>query len=83
MTIYPLPMRFPVTKPPVEDDYVDVQIDRAGWAFMTRSGRERFLSLPMADRLELRKAFEAQVALAKQTPKDPDEGPEALKAMFR
>lgn len=67
MTIYPLPMRFPATKPPVEGDHIDVQIDREGWSFKTPAGRERFLSLSSADRLELRKAFEAQVELAKET----------------
>jgi hypothetical protein len=65
MTIYPLPMRFPASFA-----HVDVIVDRTGWTFATDDDADNFGELPTAERLELRAAFEGQVALAKDTPAD-------------
>lgn len=82
MSIYPLPIRFPVPldgsagKRAREEgrelrvgEYVDVNVDPEGWAFMRDSDRVTFTSQPVADRLKLRGAFAAQVTLAKETPR--------------
>jgi hypothetical protein len=82
MGIYPLPIRFPV---PIDgtsgkkareegrdlrrDEYIDVTITREGWSFQTSADRLHFERQPVADRLTYRKCFEAQVSLAKDTPK--------------
>jgi hypothetical protein len=82
MGIYPLPMRFPV---PIDgtsgakareegrglkrDEYIDVTISPDGWSFITDGDRLIFEGQPVADRLTYRKSFEAQVGLAKDTPK--------------
>jgi hypothetical protein len=82
MSVYPLPMRWPV---PIDGssgkrareegrelrvgEYIDVSIDVDGWAFKRDSDRVTFDALPVADRLEYRKGFAAQVALAKETPR--------------
>lgn len=82
MTMYPLPMRFPVPidgssgkRARVEErdlrvgEYVDVRIDVDGWAFIRPTDEQTFRALPVADRLEYRRAFDAQVKLAKETPR--------------
>lgn len=82
MSIYPLPMRYPVPidgsagkrareagRGLVRGEYVDVSISPDGWAFKRDEDRATFDALPVADRLEYRKSFEAQVALAKETPR--------------
>jgi hypothetical protein len=82
MSIYPLPMRFPVPidgsagerarvsgRELARSEYIDVRIDVDSWAFMSARDREVFNALPVADRLEYRRAFEAQVTLAKETPR--------------
>jgi hypothetical protein len=81
MSIYPLPMRLPVPidgssgrkareagRPLNRDEYIDVVITPDGWKFVTTGDREVFESMPVANRLLYRKAFEAQVRLAKDTP---------------
>ncbi len=62
MSVYPLPMRWPVA-----GFHIDIVIDREGWSFCTAADREAFQAQPVSDRLELRRAFEAQVELAKST----------------
>jgi hypothetical protein len=54
--IYPLPMRFPV---PINGgpQHIDITITPEGWSFIT-----------IGDRQKYRRAFEAQVRLAKDTP---------------
>jgi hypothetical protein len=82
MGIYPLPMRYPV---PIDgqagkaareagrslrrDEYIDVTISPDGWSFQTEADRLIFEGQPVGDRLTYRKSFEAQVGLAKDTPK--------------
>ena len=66
--IYPLPMRFPATRPPIAGDHIDVTITPEGWSFITTADRERFEALPAGERLELRRAFAGQVELAQNTP---------------
>jgi hypothetical protein len=61
-------MRFPATNPPVAGDHIDVTISPSGWAFITTDDRERFEALPVAGKLELRRAFAGQVELAQNTP---------------
>jgi hypothetical protein len=79
VSIYPLPMRFPVpfdgtsanakAKRPLQGgDYIDVSISPEGWMFMAQTDRLTFEGQAVGDRLEYRRAFEAQVALAKDTP---------------
>lgn len=79
MGVYPLPMRFPVpfngtsanakAKRPLQvGDYIDVTITPMGWTFITGADRQTFAGLAAGDRLEYRRAFEAQVTLAKDTP---------------
>jgi hypothetical protein len=81
MSIYPLPMRFPVPmdgssgrkareadRALERGEYIDVRIAPTGWDFILPADRETFERLPVAARLTYRKAFEAQVALAKETP---------------
>jgi hypothetical protein len=65
--IYPLPMRFPV---PINGgpQHIDITISPDGWSFITIGDRQTFVGLAVADRLEYRRAFEAQVELAKNTP---------------
>jgi hypothetical protein len=80
MSIYPLPMRLPIPldgsagKRAREEgrelqvgEYVDIIVTPDDWAFMRESDRATFTSQPVADRLELRGVFAAQVALAKET----------------
>ena len=79
--MYPLPMRFPVPidgssgkrartegRELTRDEYIDVSIDRDGWAFMSDADRATFDAQPVADRLVYRSAFAAQVELAADTP---------------
>jgi hypothetical protein len=62
--IYPLPMSFPASGPyPIA-----VVIDRDGWRFASDLMKRRFNELPTQERLDLRRAFEAQVELALGTP---------------
>lgn len=81
MSLYPLPMRFPVpidgssgkrareeNRPLKRDEYIDITIRPTGWEFVRTEDRQVFELQPVADRLEYRKSFEAQVALAKDTP---------------
>jgi hypothetical protein len=79
VSVYPLPMRFPVpingtsanakAKRPLEvGDYIDVRISRSGWTFIADADRQTFAGLAVGDKLEYRRAFEAQVTLAKDTP---------------
>jgi hypothetical protein len=49
-------------------DYIDVSISPEGWMFMAQTDRLTFEGQAVGDRLEYRRAFEAQVALAKDTP---------------
>jgi hypothetical protein len=65
--IYPLPMRFPV---PINGgpQHIDITITPEGWSFITIGDRQTFEGMAVADRLEYRRAFEAQVRLAKDTP---------------
>jgi hypothetical protein len=42
-------------------------IDYDGWTFQQGGDRIRFQLLPVAERLDLRRVFEAQVRLAKDT----------------
>lgn len=56
-------MRFPASLPPA----IEVTIDRDGWAFVDPIDEGNFKALPVAERLALRREFEAQVALAKNT----------------
>ena len=67
MSIYPLPMRFPVPLSGSRTDFIDVTITPDGWHFMRQADESNFHGQPVADRLEYRKCFEAQVALAKTT----------------
>jgi hypothetical protein len=80
MSIYPLPMRFPVPLDGTSGrrareegrdlrigEYLDVSISPNGWQYMRDSDRTTFASLPVADRLEYRRAFAVQVELAKNT----------------
>lgn len=82
MSIYPLPMRFPV---PIDgtsgkkareegrdlrrEEYIDVTISPEGWSFQNEGDRLIFDHQPVADRLVYRKSFEMQVTLAKDTPR--------------
>jgi hypothetical protein len=82
MAIYPLPMRFPV---PIDGsagkraraeartlrvgEHIDVTITPAGWSFIKQTDRLTFEGLPVGDRMEYRRQFEAQVTLAKETPR--------------
>jgi hypothetical protein len=79
VSVYPLPMRFPVpingtsanakAKRPLQvGDYIDVRISPNGWTFISEADRQTFAGLAAGDRLEYRRAFEAQVTLAKNTP---------------
>jgi hypothetical protein len=70
--LYPLPMRFPV---PINGGpgHIDIAVKRDGWEFVTLADRQAFEGMPVADRLEYRRAFEAQVALAKDTPTKGDQ----------
>jgi len=81
MSVYPLPMRFPVPidgssgkraraegRELVRGEYIDVRVDVDGWTFITDADRATFASLPAGDRLEYRRAFAAQVELASDTP---------------
>ena len=61
MSLYPLPMRFPASYA-----HVDIAVTPDGWTFATEADADNFGELPTAERLELRSAFEAQVALAKR-----------------
>lgn len=79
--LYPLPMRFPV---PMDGssgkrareagrslqvgEFIDVTISPDGWSFIRDTDRVTFDTQPVAERLEYRRAFEAQVGLAKATP---------------
>lgn len=81
MSVYPLPMRWPV---PIDGsngkrareegrelrvgEYIDTTISPDGWSFMRESDRVTFETMPVADRLEYRRGFEGQVELAKKTP---------------
>lgn len=82
MGLYPLPMRFPVPmdgsagraareagRELQRGEYIDVVITQTGWRFGDDDSIRTFSDLPIADRLSYRKAFEAQVSLAKDTPK--------------
>lgn len=74
MSHYPLPMRFPVPmngsanakagRELVEGDYLDIIVNLDGWSFVRQSDQVLYWSLSVADRLEYRKAFMAQVELA-------------------
>lgn len=81
MSMYPLPMRFPVPldgsagkkareagRELAVGEFIDVTITPDGWAFARETDRATFTALPSGDRLEYRKGFEAQVTLAKKTP---------------
>jgi hypothetical protein len=46
-----------------------VTISPDGWSFQTEADRLIFEGQPVGDRLTYRKSFEAQVGLAKDTPK--------------
>lgn len=63
--IYPLPMRVPLQG----GRALSVVIDRQAWRFATSEDEARFRALPVNIRLDLRRQFEAQVELAKSTPK--------------
>jgi hypothetical protein len=82
MSIYPLPMRLPVPldgsagkkareagRELARDEYIDVLVHVDRWEFYRITDRAVFEALPVADRLEYRRVFEAQVALAKETPR--------------
>jgi hypothetical protein len=60
--LYPLPVGFPTSRGPIS-----ILIKRDGWAFMHPS-QDVYNDLPIQERVDLRRAFEAQVALAKNTP---------------
>ena len=68
--LYPLPMAWPSSR-----GTLATLIDRDGWSFVDGNGRtasdhlRAFDALPVAERLDLRRGFEGQVALAKDTPK--------------
>jgi hypothetical protein len=47
---------------------VSVVITTTGWTFKPGPSKSRFERLAVADRLDLRRAFEKQVELAKNTP---------------
>lgn len=81
MSVYPLPMRFPVPidgssgkraraegRELVRGEYIDVRVDADGWRFITPADQLTFDQLPAGDRLEYRRAFAAQVELAQSTP---------------
>jgi hypothetical protein len=65
VSIYPLPMRFPLEGGP---GHIDVTISPDGWSFITDADRQTFAGLAVADRLEYRRAFAGQVELAQNTP---------------
>jgi hypothetical protein len=82
MSLYPVPMRYPVpidgssgkrareeNRPLARNEYIDVLVDVDRWDFVKPGDREVFESMPVADRLSYRRAFEGQVALAKETPR--------------
>jgi hypothetical protein len=47
---------------------INVEIDRDGWTFWTALDQDNFDRLRVSERLSLRRQFEAQVGLAKNTP---------------
>ncbi|HTE60373.1 MAG TPA: hypothetical protein VK631_08465 [Solirubrobacteraceae bacterium] len=62
--LYPLELSFPSSAGPIT-----FVIDRTGWEFHTGHDRTLYHSLPIDERVHLRRGVEAQVELAKQTPK--------------
>jgi hypothetical protein len=60
--IYPLAMSFAASGPYP----ITIDVSPEGWTFVSDLMAQRFRELPVAERLELRKQFEAQVALAKK-----------------
>ena len=62
--LYPLVMAFPSSRGPI-----NFVIDRTGWEFENEHHATLFHGLPIDERLHLRRGLEAQVALAKDTPK--------------
>lgn len=63
MSLYPLRVTFGEAH-----HAMVIVITRDGWKFATPGDRDRFTAMPVGARLEYRKAFAAQVELAKNTP---------------
>lgn len=64
MSLYPLRLVFGEG----ERATITIVISLTGWKFATPADRGRFEALPVAERLTMRRQFEAQVALARLTP---------------
>jgi hypothetical protein len=58
----PLPMRIPVSDPPVAGDHVDIGVWPGGWRFMRDADRERFERLSTDDQALYLSVFEGQAA---------------------
>lgn len=54
----PLPIRHPVTDPPVKGEHVDIGVWPDGWRFLTSSDRARFERLSDDEQALYRRAFD-------------------------
>jgi hypothetical protein len=67
MTIYPLTIRESTSTREGETE-VAIVVTREGWAFAGQTYEALYNTLPVLNRIELRKKFELQVQLAQNTP---------------
>jgi hypothetical protein len=72
MTIYPLTIRETTTTREGETE-IAIVVTREGWTFAGSMYEALYNTLPVLNRIELRKDFELQVQLAQKTPTKGDQ----------